>query len=154
MFSDYDIETIPMPAFRWISIPTKGKSTWEIIKIWWNKPRKMQLTEDYLLSHAGKVYMVPEGTIIDGASVPRFLWVFAAPNGLLGVPALFHDYAYQNAEVLIVEGDIQIAIPVNKNQADELFRDMAADINGFDLLADLAYYGVRVGGQSAWDSYR
>lgn len=41
--------------------------------------------------------MVPAGFATDGASVPRWLWWYARPDGSLFEAAIIHDWHYQNA---------------------------------------------------------
>lgn len=59
---------------------------------WIDDRRDMVLIEPFVYRDSkGEVWQVPEGTIIDGASIPRFLWPF------IGSPYVGH---YRNASVV------------------------------------------------------
>jgi len=62
---------------------------------------------------------IPEGFICDGQSVPRILWSFMRPDGLVRMAALNHDILYRTA------GGLYNPIPsgVNKGRSIKLFKD-------------------------------
>lgn len=39
---------------------------------------------------------IPKGLVVDGASIPRPLWVYKPPDGIHRGPCLHHDWDYQN----------------------------------------------------------
>lgn len=62
---------------------------------WISNGRGMQLTESFAFTDAlGRVWEVPKGTIVDGASIPRVLWtIVGAPfAGKYRKASVIHDY--------------------------------------------------------------
>ena len=45
-------------------------------------------------------------------------------------------------------------VPVNQKRADQIFRDINIEINGFFLMNYLAYWSLRLGGFMAWNKHR
>ena len=86
-----------LPKIQPIAIPTKGLSYWKRVWVWWTCVRKWQLIEDwyFYIPDTPYKFIIPKGFVFDGASIPRFLWVLLAPTGILFIPALVHDFAYQ-----------------------------------------------------------
>jgi hypothetical protein len=66
-----------------------------------------------------------EGFQFDGASIPRVLWAFLNPIGLLLIPGLIHDYGYRHRQLWIIDEDSMEAVPYmegeDKAQWDQLF---------------------------------
>jgi len=66
---------------------------------------KIEFVDDYRVrflydwSHRG--YIIPQGFVTDGASVPRILWNLMPPLGPLRYAAFFHDFGYQHGYLLI-----------------------------------------------------
>lgn len=77
---------------------------------------------------------VPKDFVTDGASIPRFLWFFATPAGVMFEAALLHDYryTYQNC---------------TRKDADEEFLDNLKNYKVNTTLANLAWAAVRLFGR-------
>ena len=43
---------------------------------------------------------------------------------------------------------------ITQKKADEIFRDINIEVNGFHLLNKLAYWALRIGGFVAWNKHR
>ena len=43
---------------------------------------------------------------------------------------------------------------VNQKKADEIFRDINIEVNGFYFMNYLAYWSLRIGGFVAWNGHR
>lgn len=115
----------------------------------WVKGREFVLVLDYAFewgpANARRRLLVPAGYNYDKASVPRFLWGIARPDGPWEGAALFHDRLYQFKGKL-PKGEYQVKVngawlddpaPWRRSQADEL----------------LAYVG-QLGGASAAEAWR
>lgn len=77
---------------------------------------------------------VPEDFHTDGASIPRFAWVFADPAGELFEAAVVHDYMYTHAIK-------------TKKAADLAFYCTAIQYKVTPWKAKLAYYVVKLFGR-------
>jgi len=72
----------------------KGIFLGEVKVLWLADPRKMQLLEDFVyLDSNGLEWRATKGSIIDGASIPKFFWrVIGSPFiGLYRDPSVIHD---------------------------------------------------------------
>jgi hypothetical protein len=65
---------------------------------------------------------------------------------------LVHDYAYKYATLLKKDGTTMGTI--DQKKADEIFRDINIEQNGFHFLNNLAYWALRIGGFVAWNGHR
>ena len=97
-------------------------------------------------------YIIPVGFVFDGASIPKFLRTFFSPVGVLLMGGLVHDYAYKYA-CLKRTGKGGLLI-VDQKRADEIFRDICIEVNGFYTMNRLAYWSLRLGGFVAWNGHR
>lgn len=86
---------------------------------------------------------IPEGLIVDGASVPRAAWCFMSPDGLHRRAALCHDVAYG------LKGEFQ-TWSLTRKEADEMFYDFMVEDGVSRFRAGTAYNAVRVGGWLPW----
>jgi len=50
------------------------------------------------------ICLIPKGTVIDGASVPRPFNALVSPTGSLFIPSIIHDFGYQ-CDYLLVDED-------------------------------------------------
>jgi hypothetical protein len=66
---------------------------------------------------------------------------------------LVHDYAYKYA-TLLKSGQKETMGKITQKQADQIFRDINIEQNGFHFLNYLAYYALRLGGFVAWNGHR
>lgn len=89
---------------------------------------------------------VPNGLIVDGASVPRFAWCFMSPDGLHRAAALAHDWTY------ILRGHLRNGVVLTREQADQQFYDHMIECGIERWRAGTAYRCVRLGGWAAWNS--
>ena len=56
----------------------------------------------------GRRVLIPKGFVFDGASIPRLLWFFLSPTGLLLIPGLIHDFGYRYDYIWVVGEDGRI----------------------------------------------
>ena len=146
-----------MPKVRPLSIRTKGLPWYKAMWAWLTQPRRWELLEDYILDVPGLGWiLVPAGFIFDGASIPRLLWSFLSPTGLLFIPGLFHDFGYKKNRLIFIDG-------VEKRYSgrgykrefwDDLFLTIANHVNGMAPINRVAWAAVRAGGLFAWLEYR
>jgi hypothetical protein len=142
-----------MPHMIPIKIPTAGKGFWGAIWLWLIGVRTWEIAKDWHFSVNGENYVVPKGFVFDGASVPKFLASWLSPVGVLLIGGLVHDYIYKYT-VLVKKGKKEVSEVMNQKQADQLFRDINIEQNGFHFLNNLAYWALRIGGFVAWNGHR
>ena len=148
------------PHMKPIPIKTKGKGFWKGILLWLLGTRQWEIVKDFNYSLGGSQYVIPAGFKFDGASIPKFLHTFLSPVGVLLMGGLVHDYMYKyeaqlihNKNYLIPENKSDIE-SVTQKKADQIFRDINIEINGFFFMNYLAYWSLRLGGFMAWNKHR
>ena len=148
------------PLMRPIRIATKGKGFFKMIFMWILGVRHWEIAEDFEYVLNGNKYVIPAGFKFDGASIPKFLHPFLSPVGVLLIGGLVHDYMYKyeaqlihNKNYLIPENKSDIE-SVTQKKADQIFRDINIEINGFFFMNYLAYWSLRLGGFMAWNKHR
>ena len=141
------------PHMRPLRIPTKGKGFWSAIFLWLLTVRQWEIVKDFHYEINGKQYVIPAGFQFDGASIPKFLASFLSPVGVLLIGGLVHDYAYKYS-ALKPKSDKDAILLLDQKKADEIFRDINIEINGFYFLNYLAYWALRIGGFVAWNGHR
>ena len=142
-----------MPHMQPIVIPTDGKGFWSAIWMWLTGSRKWTVAKDFIFKIDGVDYVIHKGFQFDGASIPKFLHTWLSPVGVLLMGGLVHDYAYKYETLLKSDKKNTMGI-ITQKKADEIFRDINIDNNGFYFLNYLAYWALRVGGFMAWNSHR
>ena len=148
----YTFAYTAMPDLRPLPIKTKGKGFFKAIVMWLLGTRNWELTNDFTYVLNGNKYVIPAGFKFDGASIPKFLRTFFSPVGVLLMGGLVHDYAYKYA-CLKRTGKGALLI-VDQKRADEIFRDICIEVNGFYTMNYLAYWSLRIGGFVAWNGHR
>lgn len=141
------------PHMKPIRIATAGKGFWSAIIMWLLGTRKWEIAQDFHYELNGVEYVIPKGFQFDGASVPKFLATFLSPVGVLLLGGLVHDYAYKYAALKPLNKKDPI-LTLDQKRADEIFRDINIEINGFYFLNFLAYWALRLGGWFAWNGHR
>ena len=139
------------PVMRPIRIATKGKGFFKMILMWILGTRHWEIAEDFEYELNGTKYVIPAGFKFDGASIPKFLHTFLSPVGVLLLGGLVHDYAYKYAALQPKKGELLL---LDQKKADEIFRDINIEINGFYFMNYLAYWSLRLGGFMAWNKHR
>ena len=141
------------PHMKPIKIGTAGKGFWSAIIMWLLGKRHWEVAKDFHFELDGTEYVIPKGFQFDGASVPKFLATFLSPVGVLLLGGLVHDYAYKYAALKPLNKKDPI-LTLDQKRADEIFRDINIEINGFYFLNFLAYWALRLGGWFAWNGHR
>ena len=139
------------PVMRPIRIATKGKGFFKMILMWILGTRHWEIAKDFEYELNGTKYVIPSGFKFDGASIPKFLHTFLSPVGVLLLGGLVHDYAYKYAALQPKKGALLL---LDQKKADEIFRDINIEINGFYFMNYLAYWSLRLGGFMAWNKHR
>ena len=142
-----------MPHLKPIPIKTKGKGFWKAIVMWLLSTRNWELIEDWKYNIDGKEYIIPKGFQFDGASIPKFLRTFFSPVGVLLIGGLVHDYMYKYTHCKPVSAKGALLV-VDQKKADQIFRDINIEVNGFYTMNYLAYWSLRIGGFVAWNGHR
>ena len=151
--SCYTFGYTAMPTMKPIPIRTKGKGFFKGILLWLLGVRHWEIVEDFEYVLNGNKYIIPAGFKFDGASIPKFLHTFLSPVGVLLMGGLVHDYAYKY-ETLLRQNKKDTLGVISQKRADEIFRDINIEVNGFYLMNYLAYYSLRLGGFMAWNKHR
>lgn len=114
------------------------------------------------------IILIKQGTLNDGASVPRPLWSVVRPDGLIRGAALIHDVLFEargkpHTTYKYFEGDLRIdreCVPVERvartftlREANNLFGlcMMLSKVPVLDRV--FARSGVAIGSKFIWDSY-
>jgi len=141
------------PLMKPLRIATKGKGFFRMILMWLLGGRHWEIAEDFNYEINGEKFVIPAGFKFDGASIPKFLHTFLSPVGVLLMGGLVHDYAYKYETLLKINKAETMGVLTQK-KADQIFRDINIEINGFYLMNQLAYYSLRLGGFLAWRKHR
>jgi len=142
-----------LPHLQPVRIPTKGKGFWKGIVMWLLSTRNWVLTKNWRYNMDGKEYVIPKGFQFDGASIPKFLRTFFSPVGVLLIGGLVHDYMYKYAACKPADKSGSLLL-VDQKKADQIFRDINIEVNGFYFMNYLAYWSLRLGGFVAWNGHR
>ena len=142
-----------MPKLTPVPIKTKGKGFWKGIVMWLLSTRNWVIVEDWKYNLNGSEYVIPKGFQFDGASIPKFLRTFFSPVGVLLVGGLVHDYMYKYACLKRTDKKGSLLL-VDQKRADQIFRDINIEVNGFYFMNYLAYWSLRLGGWVAWNGHR
>ena len=144
---------IDMPQLTTSIIDTARKGFWGAIWMWLTGTRHWMVAQDWAYEIDGEQYVIPAGFQFDGASIPKFLHTWLSPTGVLLMGGLVHDYAYKY-ETLLRTGKIETMGVIDQKKADQIFRDINIEQNGFHFLNNLAYWALRIGGFAAWNGHR
>ena len=142
-----------LPHLQPVKISTKGKGFWKGIIMWLLSTRNWVITKDWKYKINDVEYVIPAGFQFDGASIPKFLRTFFSPVGVLLIGGLVHDYMYKYTacKPLTKKGSLLV---VDQKRADQIFRDINIEVNGFYFMNYLAYWSLRLGGFVAWNGHR
>ena len=141
-----------MPKMQPVPIATASKGFWGGILMWLLTVRKWQICEDFHYSLGEVDYIIPNGFIFDGASVPKFLATFLSPVGVLLMGGLVHDYGYKHATLKKKDGTT--IGPQDQKYMDTILRDVCIEVNGFKVLKYLAFWTLRLAGFVAWNGHK
>jgi len=142
-----------LPHLQPVKISTKGKGFWKGIIMWLTSTRNWVITKDWKYKIDGNEYVIPKGFQFDGASIPKFLRTFFSPVGVLLIGGLVHDYMYKYSALKSVQAKGALLL-VDQKKADQIFRDINIEVNGFYFMNYLAYWSLRIGGFVAWNGHR
>lgn len=142
-----------LPHLQPVKISTKGKGFWKGLALWLLSTRNWVITKDWKYKINDVEYVIPAGFQFDGASIPKFLRTFFSPVGVLLIGGLVHDYMYKYTVCKPLNKKDPLLV-VNQKRADQIFRDINIEVNGFYLMNYLAYWSLRLGGFIAWRGHR
>ena len=155
-----------MPKVQWVSITFSQENRWLRKLKTATSQREFTLIEDWQIHLSREGYeSAPTGTIVipqrvddkrvvfDGASIPLpWLVTFISggllrPLGLMLVASIVHDFAFKFGYLLVQDKTLGKArhVPVERHQADALFKDIIHSISEMPLVAGVAWVGVRLG---------
>lgn len=140
---------IPEPA-KWWNLWAKTKNVFVRAQ-----PRKWTIEENYIMYFPWldcKV-CVPKGFVFDGASVPRVLWPFMSPTGIMFIAGLFHDLGYRY-NCWFDENHNQIYCGHGQAFFDDQIERMGTYINDARTTPNICWAGLRLFGWAAWNKRR
>ena len=147
-----------MPILRPITIPTQGLGFFKRYKNWLFGIRQWEVMEDWTYTlRSGRQIFIPAGYIFNGASIPRIFWGILSPTGILLIPALPHDFAYEYGWVWMIGKDgvkEKFGKGIERKYWDDLFMQMAIRVNGFKVINKIARFGLFIGSKWAWNKHR
>lgn len=102
--------------------------------------------------------IIPGGFENDGASVPRLLWSFVRPDGLIRAGALVHDWLCahaggipQNSHQVFHAGEwVPAGITWTRAQGDAMFRHVNREAGVLVRKVRVTYWAVRAGSWMGW----
>ena len=168
---------IPAPQLERLPCNLHGLNYLQQVIYRWTHPPLYRLTREFVITQDDGLELVHrKGFVIDGASVPRFLWPVIEPTGTLLEGSVPHDQWYQYGYLLarrssckvfpaeserLVErfpdlfGDL-VPIFIGRGQkfGDQLLRDITIRKHGATVDAGRAYRALRLFGWRAWGKYR
>jgi len=142
-----------LPHLQPVRIATKGKGFWKGIIMWLLTTRNWVIIKDWKYKINDVEYVIPAGFQFDGASIPKFLRTFFSPVGVLLIGGLVHDYMYKYTACKPLNKKDPLLL-VDQKKADQIFRDINIEVNGFYFMNYLAYWSLRLGGFVAWNGHR
>ena len=145
---------IPLPILKPVRIPTKKLNLFQrFLKSF--EARKWEIIEDYVLylPWLNEKILIPKGFIFDGASVPRVLWLFVDPTGILFLGSLIHDFGYKY-NCLINENFKVIHEGAGQAFFDDQIKLISIYVNNTHLMEYVSWAALRVFGFMAWNYHR
>ncbi len=146
------LKPLPMPKTTWYQ---RG---FRRVKVWAPRPtREFSLYEPFVFKMGKDVLISPEGSVINGASIPSILWSW------LGNPvewflewSAVHDPGYSGTLqwMTVAECGGQVIKKYTKEDLDNLVRVMGPHFNIPPAKVAVAYRGVHLFGQGAFDQAR
>ena len=150
--------TFQMPILKPVRIPTKNLGWFTGLHKWFTAKRVWRVHQDWYFTcpDIGFICVIPQGFVFDGASIPRPLWWFLSPTGIMLIPGLVHDFAYRYDFLLAFRAGKKVPIRVNFGKVywDMVFRELAREVNDVLLLHWVVWVCVAGGGYFAWKKNR
>jgi hypothetical protein len=103
--------------------------------------RHYRLTSPLIVTGPNYKFIIPAGFVTDFASVPRALWSIFPPHGKYSPAAVLHDYLYRFSKL-------------SRKRCDDIFLECMTALGVPYFKRYAMYWGLRVGGWAAWNSYR
>ena len=72
-----------LPTLKPIKIPTRDKGFFGAIWMWIITRRNWIIVKDFKFELNGDKYVIPEGFVFDGASIPKYFSVWLSSTGVL-----------------------------------------------------------------------
>jgi hypothetical protein len=152
---------LKMPLMRPVPIPTPKSVKWYDVvgqikmASYRMETRNWRIETDYLffIPWLNVEVCIPGGFVFDGASIPRPLWSFMAPTGIMFIPGLFHDFGYRY-NCWLDKNYNPIFIGEGQNFFDENFKKIGIYTNDATNVSTIAWGALKVFGFIAWNSHR
>lgn len=114
--------------------------------------RNLRRTQEDITWDSGYIRVpVEKGFITDFASIPWYVgWITSNEDFRVIRPAIVHDWLYQNKKWQVKRNGVWIWKSVNRKQADALFDEMLRAEGFSSAMANIIWFGPRIGGSSRW----
>lgn len=163
-----------LPALKPRVLPTRSRSPWRRF-IEAGQRRTFTLSKNFYIEVEGEalppsvegcIVIPPVGNVVDdngaqpgnaepnvfdGASIP-FPWLVSylsfgvlRPLGILLSASVVHDFAFQFGYLPVIKNGKCNHVPIQRHEADELFRLITQTLNGSNFFSRLAWHAVRLG---------
>lgn len=144
-------KSLKMPVLRPVRIQTENHGWFMRILVWLYEPRQWKLVSDWTYTlPSGVTILIPKGFLFDAASVPRPLWAWLNPSGVLLIPGLIHDYGYRYGQLWKNATAMTPAKPymnaATRAEWDSLFLCVGNAVNGMIFINRVAYLAIRIFG--------
>ncbi len=161
-----DVEFEGMPSIRMESFKPSPKSGMLERLAIATRRRRFSLIKDWTIALSdikysddlnGTVEIPTQGRdqktiVFDGASIP-LPWLVSLltvgilrPLGVILTGSIVHDYAYKFGQLRISKDGSEFTdVPLARDRADRLFRDIVGTVNGLPFVGYIAWYFVRIG---------
>jgi len=159
LISPSDMPILNTPILQPIPLIDETKSYWNRVWDCINSRREFRVVRnwDFQLPNGRPKIRIPKDFIFDGPSIPRLFWWILSPVGLLLIPALIHDYAYEHNKLIEIKDGEEQDFSVKdkpKQYWDALFLDVAIQVNGKFFILWVAWLLLAVFGWAVWWEHR
>ena len=115
--------------------------------------RTWKLQRDYVIwcDYLKEYIFIPKNFIFDGASVPKALYSFLSPNGILLLGACPHDFGYRYKGLIHIDNNGYLYYKrYSKSELDKMFRSMCKKESSLGAAVNIAYIGLFLFGFTGW----
>ena len=110
--------------------------------------RYWELRRDWKYTLDGAEYVIPEGFLTNGATIPSFLRIFLSPVGSMFIGSIVHDYQYLYGKCRSLDGERDLEI--TRKTSDEIFRCINERENVGGVLRFIVHWSLRFFGSGFW----
>lgn len=132
-------------------------STFGKLKSWFTYRRNFEILEDicFWCELLDRFIFLPQGFIVDGASVPKALSGTYSSTGVLFYGSFPHDFGYRYTGLFLVDNNNELEFShFSKGELDDIFLDLCTQENDMPKLSWLAKSTLTMFGFVGWNENR